>query len=543
VTRGERREAQRRQRLQDQIGEPYQLGRFLGAGGMGEVWAAHDIKLDCAVAIKILSGALSADAAFVERFWREAKTLAKFSHPRIVRILTADKLSQDGRLFMVMELLEGRTLRAILDELEKQGRVLDHVTTALHAIQILDGLGTAHAEGIIHRDVKPENMIVSDRGHLKLLDFGVAMVGDATGPRRSGPVGEWPRVGAKTKKSVLMGTPRYMAPELIAYRQCDQRSDLYAVGIVLVLLLTGEYPYAVDPNDELAVLRAHVEQAPLLRREKNPGCPPQLWAIVEKLLEKDPDDRFEDADQVDQELSAFLRLSAPPEVAAVAVAERKERALRRTYAELARPPSPTAPSGGGAPDRTVPLALDFVPTAPSANVVRPARAAVVDVARLRPEPAAAAPRNVTRPVPLDGAVARMPAWLAKPKAVAPAPAAPAAAVRRTVSRTLSGMAVGIALGWATLVLGLIAWRLLEQPAGAIVATPIAAATPGATMTATAAPSTTAAPSATATATSTPTVVPATAVPSATAPSATAPSAKPAAAAQPATPKKLPGLIF
>jgi hypothetical protein len=109
---------------------------------MGEVWAAHDVELDCPVAIEILSGALSADGEFKERFRREAKTLAKFSHPRVVRILAVDELYRDGRLFMVMELLEGRTLRAILDELAQQGGVLGHVTAALHAIQILDGLGT-----------------------------------------------------------------------------------------------------------------------------------------------------------------------------------------------------------------------------------------------------------------------------------------------------------------------------------------------------------------------------------------------------------------
>jgi serine/threonine protein kinase len=512
VSRAERQQEQRRLRLQQQLGEQYRLGRLLGAGGMGEVWAAHDSKLDAAVAIKILGGALSEDAAFRERFRREAKTLARFSHPRIVRILGADQLAGDRRLYMVMELLEGRTLRAMLDDLAKRGQVLPHVIAALHAIQMLDGLGAAHAEGIIHRDVKPENMIVSDAGHLKLLDFGVAMVGDATGPRRSNPLARMllPR-GATTHKSVLMGTPRFMAPELIDYGMCDKRSDLYAVGIILTLLLTGKYPYPVDPGDEAAVLRAHVELPPVLRRDRNPKCPPELWAVVSKLLEKDPDDRFQDAEEVDQELSEYLRLSAPPEVAAVVVAERRERALRKAYARAAWS-IPSPPEGAGPNGRT-------------------------DLSS-----------DVTRTVSLEGVAAGWPAWMtrwaapAPEAAVVPVPArmpteaVPAVPVSTTVSRrgVLVGIAVGMGLGWAAIVV----WNMVGQTVGALAATLTVTVTTSAPAPAMPAPSAMATASATASATATP--MPAPSATTTVTPTATASApVKAAPTAPPAPPKPAP----
>ncbi len=322
----------RGRRLELDLGGRYQHARLLGRGGMGEVWAAHDVDLDCEVAIKILSPELSSDAEFVQRFRSEMRTLARFTHPRIVPIMTAGTIPSDKRLFMVMKLLTGRTLRAILDENEANGRVFDDVTAALLTIQMISALGAAHEQGIIHRDVKPENMIVREKdGHLTLLDFGVAKVAEVTGPSKTGTglFGAFRRPGPRTHQSVLLGTPRYMAPEVILRRVPDQRSDLYAVGIVLVKMLTNVYVYDVDPTDDVAVMRAHIEQEPVLRRERNVQCREILWEIAGKLLAKDPAHRFQTADDVDEALAVFLRESAPPAVVVVAEDERRERALRQ----------------------------------------------------------------------------------------------------------------------------------------------------------------------------------------------------------------------
>jgi serine/threonine-protein kinase len=409
-------------RIQEQLQGLYRIGKLLGNGGMGEVWAAREVELDRAVAIKILSTDLSRDPEFVARFRREAKTLAKFSNPRIVRILAIGTLGWEEREYMVMELLGGRTLRAHIDVLRGEGKVVDPVSAAFYGVQMLEGLGVAHAEGIIHRDVKPENMMLGPGGHLTLLDFGLAKAAEVTGRGRAGTT--WPRPllgpGAapagktETRKSILLGTPRYMAPELIRDRTVDARSDLYAAGVVMATTLTGEYPYDVGAGDDASILRAHVEQAPVLRRENNPDCVPDLWDFVLRLLEKDPAARYQSAAEAEAALSSLLRASAPPEhpVARMWEQERRGRAHREVYEKRGAPAraresrevtaTASARAADEVVDRTVPanrtvlLGKDHAPASPCADVTRPMLATVPRASLAAPFPLAK-PRRT--PVP------------------------------------------------------------------------------------------------------------------------------------------------
>ncbi|WP_437720595.1 serine/threonine-protein kinase [Sorangium sp. So ce861] len=276
------------------------IERLLGRGGMGEVWAALDTALERPVAIKIIHRGLAGEARYAERFLRETKLVARVAHPGLVRLYDAGRAA-DGRLFMVMERVFGVSLREML----AGGARLD-VVRALHcAIQIADALSTAHEAELVHRDVKPENILVSDGVRARLLDFGVAK--DA-------------RVPGLTGQGSVVGTLRYMAPEQIAGRAVDGRADLYALGVVLYEMLAGTHPYAVLDEasgiGETEILAAHVHLAATPLPEVLPACPEALWRAVATCLAKRPEERFARA----AELAAALR-----EVAQTVVPE--ERAL------------------------------------------------------------------------------------------------------------------------------------------------------------------------------------------------------------------------
>jgi serine/threonine-protein kinase len=543
--------SRRSERLEKQLGGKYRVERLVGRGGMGEVWAGLDVKLDCPVAIKVLNEELSRDAEYVERFRREMTTLAKLRHPRIVRPLTAGVLAPDGQLYLVMELLAGRTLRAILDGYEARGEVMDVVSAAFFAYQMVDGLGSAHAKGIIHRDVKPENMIL-DGAHLMLLDFGIAKASEVTGPRRGGASSKGDRLQAK--KSTLLGTPRYMAPEVIESATFDQRSDLYAVGIILAIMLTGEYPYAVSADDETGILEAHVHQAPVLRRERNAGCPEVLWAIALRLLAKDPAQRYQDADEVGDDLSAVMRGSVPPShpVAKQLEVERRERAHRDAYEKRGAPSHRPPAEAGHAVDVTTPLGRDHVaasPCAASAGVTqndasRPlpkaaAPARVVDVSRMRLRAGPAPAVDETRPVPAGHLSANLPAWLAPPRRPAAVPEAqPARPARSTPAEghwgwrpsrpvKMATMVLAVMLAWVTLVL-MESWRrphaVEETTRAATVPGNVGSGLPATAANTTAGPTTTAEPTSTRKASAT--------AASSTRPAIPIPTARPKPAQQP-----------
>jgi serine/threonine protein kinase len=375
--------------IEVQLPEGYRVEQKIGQGGMAEVWQGRDLTLACDVAIKVVDDALRHDVAFVDRFQRELRILARLRHRRIVHVMTGGMLTEDRRLFMVMELLRGKTLRTLMLEYARAREVFDHEVAAYAAYQMLDALEAAHQAGIVHRDVKPDNVMVDADGELKLLDFGVAKAVDVSGPLDVSGA----RRRISTSTSTVLGTALYVAPERVAGLCDDHRQDLYPVGVILLWMLTGEYPYAVDMQNEAAVLRAHLEATPCVRREKNPRCTPELWEVGLRLMEKDPAARFESVAEAKAVLSALLRGSMLPgalrhPVVQKVVEEHKdgvvravvEQAAARDKAERAKRQKARAAKAGAA-------AQAPVAQAPEAEAPRPT---------LLPEPGA----RMTAVVPL-----------------------------------------------------------------------------------------------------------------------------------------------
>ncbi|WP_437476566.1 serine/threonine-protein kinase [Sorangium sp. So ce1014] len=275
------------------------IDRLLGRGGMGEVWAALDTALERPVAIKIVHRALAGEARYAERFLRETKLVARVAHPNLVRLYDAGATAA-GQLFMVMERVSGVPLREML----AGGARLDVVRALHYAIQIADALSTAHEAELVHRDVKPENVLVSGGVHARLLDFGVAK--DARGPGLTG-------------QGSVVGTLRYMAPEQIAGRAVDGRADLYALGVVTYEMLAGAHPYAVLDGAsgirETEILAAHVHLSATPLPEVLPGCPEALWLAVARCLAKRPEERFARAAELAAALREVARAALPAESA------------------------------------------------------------------------------------------------------------------------------------------------------------------------------------------------------------------------------------
>ena len=284
------------------------LGRFeihalLGQGGMGRVYKAHDGQLGRDVAIKVLLRKLAQNPVYVERFRREARAVARFSHPNIATVYDFGE-TDSHELYMIQEFLDGMSLRGILD---KDGHL--PLFKALHyAFQGAEALAAAHAKQVIHRDIKPENMIVAKSGRLTVVDFAAPR--EITLDKRL----QQARDGScdLTSESDLAGTPGYMSPELVLGQGFDHRSDLYALGIVLYRMLAGRSPYPVDPYDVTAVLAAHAFQAPDPLTDKDHKVPPEVWAIIEHLLAKEPSRRYQNAEEVSEDLRGAMRESLPP---------------------------------------------------------------------------------------------------------------------------------------------------------------------------------------------------------------------------------------
>ena len=257
----------------------YKIVGVLGAGGIGQVYEAIDEDLDRTVALKGLRREYSEDANFIERFRAEATSLARLAHPNITTLYS---LHRDGReVCMVMELVRGATLEVVLERLKRlEVRECLAVTD-----QIIAGLAYAHQMGVVHRDIKPSNAMITGSGVLKLMDFGIARV---RGSKRL------------TREGSLIGTLSYLAPELAKGGEGDERSDLYSLACVVYELISGYPPFVSD--SEYALIRAHVEQPPVLLSEKLPGLDAGFVEAVNRALAKDPDQRFASAAEFGQAL-------------------------------------------------------------------------------------------------------------------------------------------------------------------------------------------------------------------------------------------------
>src|SRR5882762_6894595 len=254
----------------------YELGDTLGYGGMSEVHHGHDVRLGREVAVKILRADLARDPQFQERFRREAQNAAALNHPAIVAVYdTGEAHTEMGPLpYIVMEFVDGRTLRDIV---KTEGPLPGQRAMEIMA-DVCAALDFSHRHGIVHRDVKPANVMITKNGAVKVMDFGIA---------RAVTDGQ----AAVTQTAAVIGTAQYLSPEQARGEQVDARSDVYAAGCVLYELLTGEPPFTGD--SPVAVAYQHVREDPKPPSSVNPRVPPQLDAIVLKALAKNPINRYQ----------------------------------------------------------------------------------------------------------------------------------------------------------------------------------------------------------------------------------------------------------
>jgi hypothetical protein len=270
------------------LNKRYRLGRLIAHGGMAEVWRATDDVLGRPVAVKVLHAHLSADGMFLERFRREAIAAARLAHPNVVA--TYDTGVDGGIAFIVMELVDGRTLRQVLVE---QGPF--EPRRAVHvAAQVAEALDYAHRAGIVHRDVKPANILLCDDGRVKVADFGIAKAVEDAGPGRNHPA------EALTVTGSIIGTAQYLSPEQVEGRPVDGRADVYALGVAIYEMLVGRPPFSGDT--ELAVALQHVNATPPPPRQVRSTVPPALEAVVLRAMAKSPDDRYPSAGALQQAL-------------------------------------------------------------------------------------------------------------------------------------------------------------------------------------------------------------------------------------------------
>ncbi|MEV7580012.1 protein kinase [Streptomyces erythrochromogenes] len=282
-------------------GGRYQLRDLLGAGGMASVYLAYDSALDRQVAIKTLHSDLGREQSFRERFRREAQAVAKLSHTNIVSVFDTGEgevtfggdRSGDGAVmpYIVMEYVEGKPLGSVLEADIRQYGAMPADKALKVTADVLAALETSHEMGLVHRDIKPGNVMVNKRGVVKVMDFGIARA------MQSG-------VTSMTQTGMVVGTPQYLSPEQALGRGVDARSDLYSVGIMLFQLLTGRIPF--DADSPLAIAYAHVQEEPVAPSSINRSVTPAMDALVARALKKNPNERFPTAAAMGDEVARVL---------------------------------------------------------------------------------------------------------------------------------------------------------------------------------------------------------------------------------------------
>jgi serine/threonine-protein kinase len=304
----------------------YRVIRRLGSGGMANVYLAEDEELGRRVAIKVLDEKHANDEQFIERFRREAKNAASLSHPNIVSIY--DRGQAEGTYYIAMEYIEGRTLKDLI--LARGPLPVDQAVA--YARQVLGAVRFAHRKGIVHRDIKPHNVLVDTDGRLKVTDFGIARAGTSQ----------------MTEAGSIIGTAQYLSPEQARGASVDQRSDLYSVGIVLYEMLTGSVPFTGDTPVEIAM--KHISAVPEAPSGRRPQIPHDLDLVVLRALAKDPRERFQTAEEMDAELgrvAAGLSVTdATADAATAVLAGAGVSDAAPTAVVRRQTPPPYAPRGG-----------------------------------------------------------------------------------------------------------------------------------------------------------------------------------------------------
>lgn len=272
------------------LGGRYRIDALIGRGGMSDVYRGMDVVLQRQVAIKILTDR-SEDLR--KRFLREAQSMARLNHTNIVGVY--DAAQNDGVSYIVMELVQGRTLATI-----SPSELTVH-TALRYILDLLEALAFAHENNVVHRDVKPANIMVLSSGAIKVMDFGLS--------RRTS------EMSSVTNAGEIVGTIAYLSPERFLGKIADARSDLYSVGVVMYEVFTGTVPFKNESDDLVAVIFAHVNEPPAALRAINPAVPAPIERIVLRLLEKDPERRYASAREVIVDIRTLLGLNGPGEAA------------------------------------------------------------------------------------------------------------------------------------------------------------------------------------------------------------------------------------
>ena len=262
----------------------YEIKEELGKGSMGVVYLAHDPQIDRLIALKVLRQDRLTSEAFVQRFLKEARTIGRLSHPNIVTIY--DIGLDRETIFIAMEFLEGDPLNKIMGE-----REVSYVEIISLGLQMAEALHYAHGKGVVHRDVKPSNIIVNPNGRIKITDFGIAHIED-------------PTASMQTQAGEILGTPAYMSPEQVLGRPVDGRADLFSLGIILYEMTAGRRPFQGDSMP--AVFRAVTQENPEPPDRVKPAVSPSLSGVIMKCLEKDPVKRFETGETLAHALGNLL---------------------------------------------------------------------------------------------------------------------------------------------------------------------------------------------------------------------------------------------
>jgi serine/threonine protein kinase len=288
----------------------YELEELVGHGGMSSVYKARDSLLERNVALKILHEQYHSDEDFVERFKHEARSVAQLQHPNIVTVI--DRGEEEGRQYIVFEYIDGENLK---EYVVRKGRL--EVQDALEiTVEVARGLAFAHGQGLVHRDVKPQNVLLNGDGRAKVTDFGIARTVDVEGMTQTG---------------MVMGTSNYIAPEQASGKEVDAQTDVYSLGVVLYELLAGEVPFPGETF--VAVAMKHVHEPPPNLLEKRGDVPPRVAAAIDRALEKDPGRRFPSMDAFAAELEACLadyaRDGDDAEATVIRPGLRKERVRRK----------------------------------------------------------------------------------------------------------------------------------------------------------------------------------------------------------------------
>src|SRR5947207_3043580 len=288
-----------RKRLQQVLGQEFTVGSLLGEGGFAAVFRARDNVLNRDVAVKVLNVELAAERVVAERFMREAQTVARLEHPHIVPIYKVGR--QDEIFYLIMRCIDGPSLRQLL-ETQKKLSVGD---AARIARQVADALAYAHTHEIVHRDIKPDNILLDQSGHVLVTDFGIAKAAQAAQKAK-------PSSKSLTSEGMIVGTPEYMSPEQASGDPLDGRSDIYSLGVVVYQMLAGSPPF--EGPSSAAILAQQLTEEPTPIRRIRPDVPEEMAVVLERMLEKNRSRRFQMASEVSRALVGALPTAASDRV-------------------------------------------------------------------------------------------------------------------------------------------------------------------------------------------------------------------------------------